>query len=364
MPGPAQGDLPAARRPSIPENLDEALSTDWITAALDTRFPGIKVTSVTRGPVVSRLSTNARFHIDCAGGVPAGLSPDLCIKGYFTAVGWPVRFTGKPEARFYRDLAAPTGIRTLRSVYSALDPDTDANVIITEDAVAAGGVFLDGRYAYTPEQAADSLAELARLHAATWGDPSLAGAGWLDPRLTGLLAGRGVREIRGNFESWVGAAVPERTRDAERLVSAFRALAEGTRTSPVWSVIHGDPHVGNLYLDGDGRPSFADWQLVQRGPWYLDVGYHIASALTVADRRRTEGDLLRHYLDRLSAAGIAAPSWDDALLGLRRGILYGFYLWGITQLVDPEVTSVLLERLGTAAADHHAFTAVDPIPTP
>ena len=99
-------------------------------------------------------------------------------------------------------------------------------------------------------------------------------------------------------------------------------------------------------------------QLVQRGGWYLDVGYHIASALTVEDRRHAERDLVRHYLDRLAAGGVDAPPWDDAWLGLRRGILHGFYLWGITLKVDPAITTVLLERPGTAAADHAVFDAV------
>jgi aminoglycoside phosphotransferase (APT) family kinase protein len=152
--------------------------------------------------------------------------------------------------------------------------------------------------------------------------------------------------------------VPDETRDAQRLADAYRALVAQVRGATPWSVIHGDAHVGNLYLDGAGRPSFVDWQLVQRGPWYLDVGYHLASALTVEDRRRTEKDLVRHYLDRLGAAGVDAPSWDDAWLGIRRGVLHGFYLWGITLKVDPAVTSVLLRRLGTAAADHDALAAV------
>src|SRR5205807_4643220 len=120
----------------------------------------------------------------------------------------------------------------------------------------------------------------------------------------------------------------------------------------------GDAHVGNLYLDDAGRPSFVDWQLVQRGPWYLDVGYHMASALTIEDRRRSEQDLVHHYLGRLAAGGVEAPSWDEAWLGVRRGILYGFFLWGITLKVDPAVTSKLLERLGTAAADHDVFAAM------
>ncbi|MGP0032750.1 MAG: aminoglycoside phosphotransferase, partial [Acidimicrobiales bacterium] len=59
------------------------------------------------------------------------------------------------------------------------------------------------------------------------------------------------------------------------------------------------------------------------------------------------------------AGGVAAPGWDDAWRGIRRGIDYGFFLWGITLKVDPAVTSKLLERLGTAAADHDAFAAID-----
>jgi hypothetical protein len=66
---------------------------------------------------------------------------------------------------------------------------------------------------------------------------------------------------------------------------------------------------------------------------------------------------VRHYLDELRAAGVDAPSWDDARRGVCRGILHGFYLWGITLKVDPALTGVLLHRLGTAAADHDAFAA-------
>ena len=55
----------------VPETLEEALSPDWLSAALGQRFPGIKVTSVTRGPIVSRVSTNARFRITCEDDLPA-----------------------------------------------------------------------------------------------------------------------------------------------------------------------------------------------------------------------------------------------------------------------------------------------------
>ncbi|NKQ54000.1 phosphotransferase [Amycolatopsis sp. K13G38] len=342
-----------------PRTVDALLSPEWLTSALDPAYPGIQVTGVTPGPVVSRMSTNARFRIECAGGVPEGLSPDLCGKGYFTEQAWPARHTGRFEVSFYRDVAKPTGVRTLRSVYADIEPGTGHGVVITEDVVAQGGRFLDATSEYTPSQVADSLGELAKLHAATWGDPGLAAADWLTPRLEKHAESRGFKEIHGNFTSWIGAGVPEEVRDAERLVRAYRTLcARIAEDAGPWAVIHGDTHIGNLYLDGEGRPSLLDWQLVQRGPWYLDVGYHLASALTVEDRRACEKDLVRHYLDRLRAAGIEAPQENEAWEGIRRGVLHGFFLWGITLLVDPKITTVLQTRLGTAAADHDSYGAV------
>jgi hypothetical protein len=343
----------------VPDTLDEALSPDWLTAALSKRFPGVRVTEVTPGPVISRVSTNARFQIECAGGPPAGLSPHLCIKGYFTDAGLPSRRAGEPEVCFYRDLAEPTGVRTLRCVYADVDATTHHGVVITEDVVVEGGTFLDARSDYVPAQVAESLGVLAHLHAATWGDAPIAQAAWLQPRMAGVLEGRGLKEIRYNFDGPIGAGVPLEVRDAERLVNGYRSLAGLMVSAQPAAVLHGDAHVGNVFLDARGLPSFVDWQLVQRGAWYVDVGYHIASALTVDDRRKAERELLAHYLDRLSAAGVGRPSWDEAWRGMRRGVVYGFFLWGITQKVDPAITTVLLERLGTAAADHDAFAAVE-----
>ncbi|MFJ3779743.1 AMP-binding protein [Streptomyces sp. NPDC090075] len=356
--GPHRTLLAPRLRVPVPSTLSELMSPAWLSSALADRFPGVRISAVAPGPVISRISTNARFRIECDDGVPDGLSPHLCGKGYFTQEGRPTRQAGVPEVSFYRELAAATGVRTLRSVYADIDPRTLHGVVITEDVVARGGRFLDPTSEYAPDLAAESLGQLAKLHAATWNEPALAGAPWLAPRLRANLVHRGLPEIRGNHDSDIGAGIPDEVRDAERLFAAYGALVEQVQDVSPWTVIHGDPHVGNTYLDGDGRPALLDWQLVQRGPWYLDVGYHIASVLTVEERRRNEKDLVRHYLDELRAAGIDAPTWDEAWRDLPRGILHGLYLWSITLLVDPAVTSALLHRLGTAAADHDAYAAV------
>ncbi len=312
---------------------------------------------MTPGPVVARVSTNARFTIECAGGMPDGLSSALCVKGYFSPEGRKVAHIAAPEAHFYGQLAAASGVRTLRSVYAEVDPTTQLGVIITEDIVAKGCTFLDALSPFTPDQAAESLDQLARLHASTWNAPQWAAARWLDPRLSGYLSYRSIDDIQTGFDGPIGAGIPAEVRDAARVVDAFGVLA--TRGADgAQCVIHGDGHVGNVFLDGDGRPGLLDWQLVQRGHWGLDVGYHIASALETVDRERSERDLLTHYLDRLRVYGVDAPAWDDAWTEYREGIVFGYFLWAITLRVAPDIITKLLQRLGAAAAAHDCLDTI------
>jgi hypothetical protein len=347
---------------AVPDTLDEVLTPAWLDQALGQRFPQVKVANVTRGPVVSRVSTNARFRVEYDGTMPPGLATDLCVKGYFT--DWSEtaalsRTAGEPEALFYRDLADAAGVRTLRSVYADVDPSTRHGVVITEDVAAAGATFLDALSDYTVDQAAASLEQYAILHGRTWESDGL-DQPWLSPRVASTLKVRGLREINGNFGGPIGARVPEDVRDAERLVESIRRLGAAVPGTRPRCLLHGDAHVGNLYLDASGQPCLVDWQLAQAGPWYLDVGYHIACTVGVEDRRRNERDLLQHYLERLGAEGGVAPPFDEAWQSIRMGILYGFFLWAITLKVAPPVTTVMLERLGTAAADHDVYSSVAP----
>ncbi|MCA2320064.1 phosphotransferase [Mycobacterium intracellulare] len=332
----------------VPDSLEQALSVEWLSAAL-----GTDVVEVTPGPIVDRISTNARFTIRCAD----GRSQKLCVKGYFNDIGRFARYVGAPEAYFYRELAAATGVRTLHSVYADIDPHTQHGVIITDDVVAQGATFLDGNSPYTPDRTAQTLGEFARLHAATWGSPHCADAPWLTPRLGRALDvwGRSTTlDIIGrNFDGPNGQRIPASVSDPQRVVDAYRALVE--REAGPWCVIHGDAHVGNVFLDARGAGCLVDWQLVQRGGWYLDVGYHIASTLAVDDRRRTERDLLRHYLGALASHGVTPPPWDETWRAIAFGMVHGFYLWSITTKVQPAIIATLLHRLGTAVADHDAL---------
>ena len=107
-------------------------------------------------------------------------------------------------------------------------------------------------------------------------------------------------------------------RHPQRLIDAVRVLG-AREQGPGWTVIHGDTHVSNVFLDGDRRPSLTDWQLVQLGHWRIDVGYHIGSGLSPPARERGR-ELLTHYLERHASEGVDAPTFDAAWLEYRRGV--------------------------------------------
>lgn len=105
-------------------------------------------------------------------------------------------------------------------------------------------------------------------------------------------------------------AVAAGLRSRERMQAALQAL-ESTRAAAADTLVHGDTHPGNLYLEADGMPGFLDAQ-VRRSPWVQDVAYHITASLDLADRPRWEEALLAHYLRCLARHGVAAAPQHGA----------------------------------------------------
>ena len=81
-------------------------------------------------------------------------------------------------------------------------------------------------------------------------------------------------------------------------------------------MIHGDPHVGNLYLD-EGRIGFLDWGIINVNTPMRDVSYFLTMAMGTEDRRTHERDLLRHYLAVRQASGAIEISFDEAWMAHR-----------------------------------------------
>ena len=296
----------------IPASAD-AIDSDWLSAALAPRHPGVRVSAVR---VTARQEwTNAHAWLAVDYHEPAGAPPTLFCKllpadarrAAIAATGMGLR-----EARFYEGLAPllPLRVPTPHAVRS--DPHSGAFVMLLEDLVAGGCTVSDGPTGIAPRAAARALADLAALHV-RFEDPARRAreADWVPPP-PASDGGYGAAMLRHGLDH-----------HRARLSDRFAALAELYITQraamhALWNsgpgpdtVIHGDAHIGNLF-DDQGRTGFYDWGMMQVGKGLRDASYLLAMALSPADRRAHERGLLRHYLAAREALGGVPVAFDDA----------------------------------------------------
>ena len=349
----------------LPLSADQ-IDAAWLGAALASRFPGVRVESIDLGESLWGTATKVLARVRYNGaGRDLGLPERLCIKGGFAAHRELMAYIYRIEARFYAELAAQLELEVPRCYFSASSADGLQSIVILEDLGAAGARFCRVQEPLNFEQAAANLDGQAMLHARWWEAPELddpSGLGWvgpLDPMPDGVdgtyQRSRLVPETyAGLMQLPRGAAVPRQFHDRDRMAAAMQSLRAIDREGPR-SLLHSDPHLGNMYFTRTGAAGFLDWQSLRIGHWAHDVTYFLVSALDLADRPRWERALLMHYLDRLRAHGVRSPPrFDEAWLAYRRQIIYGLFYW----LVNPvefqaEVNNcAVAPRFAMAALEH------------
>lgn len=333
----------------VPRRLESVLDPAWLTEALGDLPDGYRVVEVVEHDASRTVASKVRFRVVAEGPDGGAIERSYCVKGHFEDEDFD---SLRSETLFYRHLGPVVGVRTPRAHYTGIDDDRGRSLIIMDDVVAQGGRFLGAHEPYPIVTIEQSLAQLARLHAATWGRPAAGGEGWLAPRIRSMMDMYTAEYLQGMLHDGRGAGLPPRLLDGAALKEAVYRVADVAPTS----VIHGDAHSGNVYVDRDGHPGWLDWQVTQRGHWATDVSYHVAAALDVEQRRAHEEQLLRHYLGELSSAGVAnPPGWDEAWDRYRRHFPYGYFLWTITRISSREVVLVHIPRIATAMSDHRTL---------
>jgi hypothetical protein len=292
--------------------LDTAgITPAWLTAALAAKHPGVQVTGVE--VLTERASTNHHALLALTYAEPGDAPATVFCKmasldpGHRIAIG--ATGMGAREAHFYEALAASVPLRTPTSHFAASDAD-GAFMLLLEDLGAAGCTMSDGTWGIPADLAAVALEDLARMHVA-FEDPSS-----LEPiRAWASMPSAGATE----FTVGMLRHVVDNHRDA--LSDAYVEVAEMYIADPdavvaLWqagaqTLIHGDAHIGNLFIDG-GRVGFLDWGLLTIMTPMRDVSYFLTMSMGTDDRRRVEGDLLQHYVDARRALGGSAITLDDA----------------------------------------------------
>jgi aminoglycoside phosphotransferase (APT) family kinase protein len=129
--------------------------------------------------------------------------------------------------------------------------------------------------------------------------------------------------------------------------------------------LHSDVHIGNWYRTKAGRMGLCDWQCPSRGHWSRDFAYAVSAALAIEDRRTWERELLRRYLDALSAKTGRRFDFDEAWTLYRQQLLHALSMWSITLCHSPllpamqpeEASLTMIERMTAAIADLDALDA-------
>ena len=329
------------------------MSLEWLSGALSIgQNAPIRVTARevldTKGPSALKI----RMRVELAGN-PSDIPSQICLKGIFDPelATWLKSGAQQAEAYFYRDMARNLSVRVPRCFYAGYDDQTGAGHIIMEDLVPEGVSFLSAMSPYTIDQMRGSLDQLARLHGGTWkADPSA--QPWVRSKLHQFASGSimSPEALTALMEDGRADRLPDKIRDGSAIFAAIRALAERETGLPL-GFVHGDCHAGNVFEAPDGI-GLIDWQVLQRGHWSLDVAYHIAAALEIADRREHERELLTYYCERLAVHGGGKLEFEDAFAAYRAAVPYGLLMWGVTRRVEPAIVKRFVQRLGTAAQDH------------
>jgi hypothetical protein len=330
----------------VPANRAELLDPGWLRAALADIGEDDRIVRVEPTDTSKTRAEKLRFAVTLIGA--DGLEVRFyCAKAFLDGAG-----SVSPEARFYRDLAPRlTGVRRPRIPYVAIDPHTNAAIIVMEDIVANGGLFMNPHRTFPIEVARDSVSQLARIHGSTWGLASVGDIEWLGTSRHTVANTYTTSSLQALLDDGRADGFPPELRNAQNLVDALEVHGR----YPVTCVLHGDTHTGNLYLDHEGRACFFDWEVVQTGNWAQDLAYHLATVLAIEDRRTYERELVHLYLTELAAHGGPSIDYEEGWELYRRSFSYGYLLWVITQIRGRDEVLAHMPRLAAALTDHDTY---------
>jgi hypothetical protein len=352
MPG-TQSTKPIPAEPAlrVPATLDEALDPAWLSEAIESVGRGAKVAAVETVEVLKTVATKVRFKATFDG--EAGTQA-FCLKGLLdvdemTKLGG---MTCVLEGDFYLKLAGRTDVQVPEAVSVVTDREAKQSVLIMRDLIAGGGRFCSALEAFSADEAASSLAEIAKLHARSDLLPDLP---WVNPRIAALgrMPHMTAEILQGLLDGPRGDNLSPAIRNGARLIAGMQALGDRDAGRPQF-LVHGDAHAGNIFRTARGS-GLIDWQVMQRAGWAIDVAYHLCAVLPVELAEKEERNLLNHYLDLARGHGLTMPDGEEAWLQYREAVMYGYYMWGITRRVAPDIIVQFTDRLGRAAMRHDSF---------
>lgn len=361
---------PFASRLPLPLDIEQ-ITSDWLTHALSTPYPGVAVKSSEIVDVIHGTCTKIRIRLEINGvGRQAGIPQTVILKGGFEPHSRDMYLTHDKEVRAYADLLPALRLHSPKCYFADRDEELLQGIVIIEDLVASGVRFCHPLKPQTHEQVARRLTALAHFHANSWDTPDLKPGGKWSWVKDILLESCVYMKRYLQTEIWQhfiglprGAAASVRFHDMEWMQDSLDRLPRLAGGLPR-CVLHGDTHLGNLYEESDGTPGFFD-PAALCGPSMVEVAYHIAGAVDPMDRRRWEGALVRHYLDELARCGIDAPGFDEAMRQYAAYLALGYLIFLINEsyFQPEEINTAYTARFSAAMIDNRTQDVLEGITT-
>ena len=337
----------------------------WLSRLLQRQYPGVGVAKIEvrdlSNGTTSRIRLRAHYEPSTGAPPPADLFVKTCF--YDNAFFEKNRLNRRvgSEGRFYSEVLPTLDVPAPRLHAFAADLDEGRYVLVLDDLQSLGAKWGHASKPIGPDVAETVLGHLARMHARYWATAEIKAMDWLPTPHDDPSPESRVRWIKPGLERLLAGRagpVPTDMTDPCSLERSLLQLTAHISTGAV-TLLHGDPHLGNLAFPEPGSPVFTDWA-VHRGHWVYDVAYFLPSALSVDDRREHERALLHGYLDRLRAAGAEGPPFDQAWLAYRAQVLYGLMVWlPVPDHMQPDhVVTAYTQRQLTACADLSSMDAV------
>ena len=354
------------------------LTLDLLNRLVGEQLPGVAFSGfrVTESHTVGlgHASSAGRICIaaDYAEGAPAGLPANIVLKVAKASPADPLRpdpIAGaggtlyRNELAIYREVDPAHFLESPQFLGGAYDSGSNALLLMLEDLRDRGATFPHVTVPTSLHRMRSLLDQLAILHARYWNSPRLAAASdWMEVHTRGaihdqfssphVLPPHIARELA--TEQFKREMVERLGVSGQELFAQVHRLQRHQATLPQ-TLCHGDTHIGNTYTLPDDTGGLFDWQLASQGFAMHDVGYLLATGLSVAERQSHERDLLGWYRERLLAHGVAdAPSPDTLWTEYRRAMVWGVFIgWLITPVVNYgwQITVMAHLRMMTAYED-------------
>ncbi|MFZ0718217.1 phosphotransferase [Mycobacterium sp.] len=288
----------------------------------------------------------------------AGFTQRLLLGGAHILDGEPTFYT---RFRPRIEMEAPLGY------WGGVDPRSWRSMVLLEDIAATkGATFISATTPLTRSQVEDVVVNLGKCHGAWWEDPALA-----ELKTTADHLGYVKSFVNMGKRCAVGlnkaaSVIPASMRDqADRLWAATRRSLEHTGLQGPRTLLHGDPHVGQVYITNDGRAGLTDWQSIMTGSWAYDFTYFVTSACETDDRRTWERELLDLYLTTVADSGGKPPATEDAWTAYRQNAAYPCAAWAWAyghsfyqpEMQPEDACRIVIRRTATAVADLDTLTS-------